>query len=60
MNAQEALKAARRAGIRLQVEGDHLLLEAAAPPPAAVIDLLARHKAELMALLQAAVIEWLN
>jgi hypothetical protein len=60
MNAQHALNAARTAGIRIQVEGDHLLLEAAAPPPPAVIDLLTRHKRALMALIENPVIEWLK
>jgi hypothetical protein len=51
MNAVEALKAARVAGVRIAVDGDHLLLKASTPPSDAVVDLLARHKAEVMALL---------
>ena len=39
MSAAEALKAARAAGIELGIDGDDLVLEAAAPPPAAVLDL---------------------
>ena len=42
MSAISALKAACAAGIRLGGDGDDLVLEAAAPPPAAVIDLLSR------------------
>ena len=45
MSAAEALKAARAAGIELGIDGDDLVLEATAPPPAAVLDLLSRHKA---------------
>jgi hypothetical protein len=52
MTAAAALKAARAAGIELGVEGNDLVLEAAAPPPAAVLDLLARHKTGLLALLR--------
>jgi hypothetical protein len=52
MSAVEALKAARAAGVRLRIDGDDLLLESPAPPEAAVIDLLSRHKAEVVALLR--------
>jgi hypothetical protein len=51
MSAVEALKAARAAGFHLGIDGDDLVLEAPAPPPPAVIDLLSRHKAEVVALL---------
>jgi hypothetical protein len=37
-------EAACAAGIRLGRDGDDLVLEAAALPPAAVIDLLSRHR----------------
>jgi hypothetical protein len=53
MNAAESLKAAWAAGIQLGIDGDDLVLEAAVPPPPAVIDLLSRHKAEVLALLAA-------
>jgi hypothetical protein len=53
MTIAEAFKAARAAGIQLGIDGDHLVLEAAVPPPPAVIDLLSRHKAEVLALLAA-------
>ena len=52
MSAAEALKAARAAGVELGIDGDDLVLEASAPPPAAVLDLLSRHKAEIVALLR--------
>ena len=52
MSAAEALRAAREAGIGLHVHGVDLVLEASAPPPAAVIDLLTRHKADLIVLLR--------
>jgi hypothetical protein len=52
MSAAEALKKARAAGIRLGIDGDDLALEASAPPPAEVLDLLARHKADIVTLLR--------
>ena len=58
MSAAEALKAARAAGIQLGIDGDDLVLEASAPPPPAVIDLLSRHKAEIVALLRPAEDGW--
>ena len=52
MSAVEALKAARAAGVELRVDGEVLVLEAVAPPPADVIHLLARNKPALVALLR--------
>ena len=52
MSAANTLRAARDAGIDLRVDGVDLVLEATAPPPAAVLDLLIRHKADLIILLQ--------
>jgi hypothetical protein len=52
MSAAEALKAARAAGIQLAIKGEDLVLEAPAPPSPVVIDLLRRHKTELVALLR--------
>jgi hypothetical protein len=52
VSALEALKAARVAGVELRVDGEALILEAAAPPPAEVIDLLSRNKSALGALLR--------
>lgn len=52
MSAAEALKTARAAGVELRLDGDDLVLEASAPPPAAVLDLLSRHKPSIAALLR--------
>jgi hypothetical protein len=52
LNAAVALKAARAAGLHLVVDGDALVLSAASAPPAAILDALSRHKAEIIALLQ--------
>jgi hypothetical protein len=52
MNAAEAMTAARAAGIDLRPDGDDLVLEASAVPPAYIIDLLSRLKPEIMVLLQ--------
>jgi hypothetical protein len=54
MSAAQALKEARAAGVRLGIEGDDLVLEASAPPPAAVLDLLSRHKADVLRMLRPA------
>ena len=48
MSAVRAVMEARTAGIQVGVEGDDLVLEAAAPPPSAVLDLLSRHKAAIV------------
>lgn len=58
MNAAEALKAARATGIRLGIDGDALTLEAATAPPPTVLDLLARHKVGILALLRRANDGW--
>jgi len=52
MSAVQALGTARAAGIHIEVDGDDLLLEAPAPPPAAVLDALSRHKAEIVRILR--------
>jgi hypothetical protein len=52
MSAVQALKAARDAGVRIGVDGNALTLGAEAAPPAAFLDLLSRHKAEVIALLR--------
>jgi hypothetical protein len=53
MSAALALKAARDSGITIGTDGDDLILEACSEPPATVIDLLSRHKAEVLAILAA-------
>lgn len=63
LSTAEALKAAHAAGIRVGIDGDALTLEAATAPPRAVLDLLSRHKAGIIALRPAnngwAAIDWL-
>ena len=49
--ARDALHAAAAAGVRVTVDGKDLVWEAASKPPAALIDALARHKADIIALL---------
>src|SRR5262245_42964434 len=39
-------------GIHLEVDGDDLLLEASAPPPSAILEVLSQHKAEIVAVLR--------
>lgn len=58
MSAAEALKAARAAGIELGIDGDDLVLEASAPPSAAVLDLLSHHKVGIVTLLRPAGDGW--
>ena len=58
MSAAEALKAARAAGVRVGIDGDDLVLEAMAPPPSALLDLLSRHKAGIVMLLRPADEGW--
>ena len=45
-------QAARAAGIRVGIDGESLTLEAPVAPPTAVLDLLSRHKADIVALLR--------
>jgi hypothetical protein len=52
MSAARALSAARAVGIHLEVDGDDLVLEASAPPPSAILDVLSQHKAEIVAVLR--------
>ena len=52
LSALAALKSARSAGIKFTIDGGDLALTAAAKPPAAVLDALSRHKAEIAAMLQ--------
>ena len=53
MNPIELLQAARAAGISIGVDGADLVLEAAAAPPPALLELLSHHKARIIALLRA-------
>src|SRR6476660_8469190 len=52
MNAAQALKVARDAGITLGVAGDKLTLKADAKPSSSILELLARYKAGIIDLLQ--------
>lgn len=52
MSAAEALTQARAAGIQVGIDGEALVLEASAPPPVEVLDLLARYKADIVTLLR--------
>lgn len=58
MSAAEALRAARMAGIDVRIEGDRLALEAQAPPPAEILELLAGHKPGIVALLRPGADGW--
>jgi hypothetical protein len=58
MSAAHALKSARAVGIRVRIDGDDLELEASAPPPPGMLDLLALHKADLLTLLRPANDGW--
>ena len=57
MSAAQALKAARAAGIEFALNGDDRVLAAGIAPPA-VLDLLSRHKAGVIALLLPASDGW--
>jgi hypothetical protein len=52
MNAIDALNAARSVGVKLAVDGGNLVLDAASPPPQAVLDALSRHQADIVVLLR--------
>jgi len=52
MSATEILREAQSAGVDLRVEGDDLALHAQAPPPADLLQRLARYKPEIVALLR--------
>ena len=52
MSALAVLAVARDAGVEVMVDGDDLVLTARIPPPATVVQQLAQHKRELLALLR--------
>jgi hypothetical protein len=52
LSGLDALKAAQAAGIDLRLDGNDLVLEAAAPAASEIIDLLSRNKPEVVALLR--------
>ncbi len=51
MSATEVLEAAKAIGIKVMICNGNLLLEAAIPPPPAVVEALRDHKADIIALL---------
>lgn len=52
MSAAVALTQARAAGIQVAIDGEALVLKASAPPPAELLDLVARYKADIVILLR--------
>jgi hypothetical protein len=58
MSAVHALKLVRAAGVRIGIDGDVLTLDAEAAPPPVVLELLARHKAQVVALLRSGPDGW--
>jgi hypothetical protein len=62
MNAAGAIRAARAVGVSVAVDGESLLLEAAAESSQSVLDDLARHKPQIVELLRderRAVVRWI-
>ena len=51
MNPIQAMAMAHAFGVSINLQGDHLLLQAATAPPSLVIDTLARNKGPIMAIL---------
>lgn len=58
MSAADALAAARTAGLELHVDGQDLVLNAPTQPPQSILDLLAQHKAGVIAILRAQAAGW--
>jgi hypothetical protein len=58
MNALHALSAARAAGVRIRLDGDELDLSAEQEPPDTLLELLHRHKPELLRLLRPSLEGW--
>src|SRR5690348_16251459 len=58
MSAAEALEVARAVGIRVDIDGDDLVLEAPTAPPPGVLDLMSRYKADIVTLLRLADEGW--
>ena len=52
MNAAEVIEEVTSFGIQIRREGNDLLLNAEAKPPASVLELLSTHKADILTLLQ--------
>lgn len=58
MSSTDTLNAAVAAGIRVTVEGESILLEAASAPPEELLDALRRDKIEILALLRVSSGPW--
>jgi hypothetical protein len=58
MSAFQALSVARAAGVRIRLNGDELDLSAENEPPETVLELLHRHKTQLLRLLGASLDGW--
>jgi hypothetical protein len=58
VSAAETLRTAKAAGVRIEIDGVDLILQAAAPPPVSVLDLISRHKTEILAHLRPANDGW--
>lgn len=58
MSAAEVLRAARAAGIQIELDRDDLVLAATVQPPAPLLDLLSRHKTGIITLLSTADARW--
>jgi hypothetical protein len=52
MSAAEVLRAAHAAGVKVEVDGDDLVLEALDQPTSEILELLSRDKASIVALLR--------
>jgi hypothetical protein len=55
VSATEVLKLARAAGISVIVNGENIMLEGPAEPPADMLDALRKHKPDILALLRSGV-----
>ena len=58
MNAAKAIRLAEASGIRIGVEGTHLILDADLEPPVDVVNAIRCHKAEIIELLGVSGDEW--
>jgi hypothetical protein len=58
MSATQALRSAANAGVRVRVDGENLELTASSEPPAVVLELLSRHKVDVIALLLSSYHGW--
>lgn len=58
MTPSETLRVARCAGLRLEIEDDDLVIQSASRPAAELLQLVAAHKAGILALLRCAAGPW--